>query len=299
MTWASAAYEGLPDNTTVTPWDEIETVYGKVLDAVSAAIAEPKSLAEALAYSTNLVRQSPSPSALTGTEKTNPTTHWQALRGVEQWSFYWVQNLGVFSQAQAPDLIKAAQNHTLRPGWCDFVERAQADGVHIHVISLNWSPSWIRLVLEQSSGCPDAVARISTYSPEILPPGVLPASDLNCPRDLFSGGDKTALIESILADVPAEEKRNVVFASDGMADLQPLWEGATNIGLAAGLNNSAAVTFRKHGVSVVNASSGWVGHTGEGNGGSGNSTSNFVYGFESWKEVEKLLWDGAYLRNKY
>lgn len=161
---------------------------------------------------------------------------------------------------------------------------AQENGVKLNVVSLNWSPSWIRLVLEQASECPSVVENIETYCPEILPENTLPATGLDHGTPLFSGGDKTKLIESLLRSM-IDEVRNVVFVSDGDADLQPLWEGPTNIGIAAGFDGSAAKSFRTYGVDVVDASLGWRGHTGTGSG-----NSSFVYGFEDWEDVRKLLW---------
>ncbi|KAL1852806.1 hypothetical protein Daus18300_012050 [Diaporthe australafricana] len=260
---ASAAYASLPANasTSLPSWDDIEATYGTVYDAVSATVDGPTSLDEAIDYANNA-----------------------ALRGVEQWSFLWVQNLGVFDSTKSEELVKFAKNQTLRAGWCTFATAAQENGVKLNVVSLNWSPSWIRLVLEQASECPDVVNNIETYCPEILPADTLPASGLDHGTQLFSGGDKTKLMESILRDVSGEVN-DVVFVSDGDADLQPLWEGPTNIGVVAGLDGSAAESFRTYGIGVANASLGWRGHTGVGAG-----NNSFVYGFENWEDVGRLLW---------
>lgn len=195
-----------------------------------------------------------------------------------------MQNLGVFDATEEKELVKFAKNQTLRDGWCSFATTAQENGVKLNVVSLNWSPSWIRLVLQQASECPQVVENIETYCPEILPENTLPDTGLDHGTPLFSGGDKTKLIESLLRTVP-DEVRNVVFVSDGDADLQPLWEGPTNIGIVAGLNESAAESFQTYGVDVVDASLGWRGHTGVGSG-----NSSFIYGFEDWNDIGKLLW---------
>lgn len=208
----------------------------------------------------------------------------KALRAVEQWSFLWVQNLGVFDATKRDELVKFARNQTLRDGWCNFATSAQEKGVKVNVVSLNWSPSWIRLLLQEASECPQVVENIETYCPEILPEETLPATGLDHGTQLFSGGDKTELIESLLMSV-SEEVDNVVFVSDGDADLQPLWERPTNIGIVAGFDGSAAETFDTYGVEVANVSLGWRGHTGAGSG-----NSSFVYGFENWEDVGKLLW---------
>lgn len=208
----------------------------------------------------------------------------KALRAVEQWSFLWVQNLGVFDATKRDELVKFARNQTLRDGWCTFATSAQEKGVKVNVVSLNWSPSWIRLVLQEASECPQVVENIETYCPEILPENTLPATGLDHGTQLFSGGDKTELIQNLLMSV-SEEVDNVVFVSDGDADLQPLWEGPTNIGIVAGFDGSAAETFNTYGVEVANVSLGWRGHTGAGSG-----NSSFVYGFENWEDVGKLLW---------
>jgi hypothetical protein len=180
--------------------------------------------------------------------------------------------------------VKYARNVTLRDGWCDFAKSAIDHGVQIHVISLNWSPSWIRLVLQEASTCPEVVGNIATYCSEILPRGVLPASELNHPEPLFSGGDKTLLMQRILKDIPAESQQRVAFFSDGDADLQPLWEAPTNVGFVAGLDNSAAEAFQQYNVSIWPASEGWNGETGTAG---GNSS---IYSFENWKDVQSLLW---------
>ncbi|TGJ85192.1 hypothetical protein E0Z10_g3588 [Xylaria hypoxylon] len=159
---------------------------------------------------------------------------------------------------------------------------AQKKGVHINVVSLNWSPSWVRLVLQEASSCPDVVSRIATYSPEILPQGALPFSPLNHNVSLFSGGDKTTLIMSLLNKVPVAKKQKVVFVSDGDADLQPLWDAPTNVGIVAGYEKSAARAFRQYGVDIREAREGWKGFTGE--------KANTVYGFEDWVDVKRLLW---------
>ncbi|POS74159.1 hypothetical protein DHEL01_v207447 [Diaporthe helianthi] len=260
---ASAAYASLPGNTTAPfpSWDEIEDTYGTVYDAVSATVDEPTSLIEAIAYANNA-----------------------ALRAVEQWSFLWVQNLGVFDATTRDELVKSARNQTLRDGWCTFATAAQDKGIKLSVVSLNWSPSWIRLVLQEASGCPQVVENIETYCPEILPEKTLPATGLDHGVQLFSGGDKTELMESLLLSV-SEEVDDVVFVSDGDADLQPLWEGPTTIGIVAGFDGSAAETFQSYGVDVADAKLGWRGHTGAGSG-----NSSFIYGFENWEDVGKLLW---------
>ena len=154
----------------------------------------------------------------------------------------------------------------------------------MNIVSLNWSPSWIRLVLQEASDCPQVVENIETYCPEILPENTLPATGLDHGVQLFSGGDKTKLIENLLRSV-SEEVENVVFVSDGDADLQPLWEGPTNIGVVAGFNGSAAQSFRTYGVDVADVSLGWRGQTG-----TGRENSSFVYGFENWEDVRNLLW---------
>lgn len=195
-----------------------------------------------------------------------------------------MQNLGVLDATKQGELVKFAKNQTLREGWCSFATAAQESGVKLNVVSLNWSPSWIRLVLEQASECPQVVPNIETYCPEILPKDTLPDTGLDHGTPLFSGGDKTKLIESLLRTV-ADDVRNVVFVSDGDADLQPLWEEPTNIGIVAGFDGSAAESFRTYGVGIADVNLGWRGHTGAGSG-----NSSFVYGFENWEDIGKLLW---------
>ncbi|KAI0198521.1 hypothetical protein F4808DRAFT_435473 [Astrocystis sublimbata] len=258
-TLALAAYESLPSNSSVLPWDEIEEIYGERADAAAAKVPEPTSLAGAIAYANDA-----------------------SLRDVEVWSFDWVKGMGLFETAKADELVKYARNQTLRDGWCTFARVAQAKGARINVVSLNWSPSWIRLVLQEASSCPDVVTRITTYSPEILPEGVLPFSALNHGVSLSSGGDKTILISKLLSKIPAVKKQKVVFVSDGKADLQPLWETPTNVGIVAGYTKSAARTFKQYGVNVREAIKGWKGPTGE--------KYNAVYGFEDWADVATLLW---------
>ncbi|KAI1124680.1 hypothetical protein F5Y10DRAFT_248842 [Nemania abortiva] len=258
-TLATAAYASLPSNSSVLPWDEIEQIYEQRADAAAAALPQPSSLASAIAYANDA-----------------------SLRDVEVWSFNWVKGMGLFDTAEANELVHYARNQTLRSGWCSFARTAQKNGVHINVVSLNWSPSWVRLVLQEASSCPDVVSRIAMYSPEILPRGTLPFSALNHNISLFSGGDKTTLIAGLLDKVPEEKKQKVVFISDGDADLQPLWDAPTNVGIVAGHEKSAALAFREYGVAIREARDGWKGFTGEG--------ANAVYGFEDWAEVKSLLW---------
>lgn len=203
---------------------------------------------------------------------------------MEQWSFIYVNGSGVFENVTRDNLVKYAQNVTVRDGWCDFAQAAVDHGVQIHVISLNWSASWIRLVLQEASNCSSLVSNIATYSAEILPEGVLPATDLNRPTDLFSGGDKTVLIEQILRDIPEESKERVFFFSDGDADLEPLWEAPTTVGFVAGLDGSAAEAFQTYNVSLWPASAGWQGNTGTA------GSNNSIYSFESWTDVTTLIW---------
>ncbi|KAI1303468.1 hypothetical protein F5Y03DRAFT_186265 [Xylaria venustula] len=256
---ATAAYATLPSNSSVLSWDEIDEIYEKRADAAAAAAPQATSLASYIAYADDAGR-----------------------RAVEEWSFDWVEGMGLFETAKAAELVRYARNQTLRSGWCDFARTAQRRGVSIHVVSLNWSPSWVRLVLREASGCPDVVSRIAAYSPEILPRGVLPFSPLNQNVSLFSGGDKTTLITKLLKGVPAAEKAKVVFVSDSHADLLPLWGSPTNVGVVAGFDGSAAETFEQYGVEIWEAREGWKGLTGE--------KSNAVYGFEDWTEVASLLW---------
>ncbi|KAI0869983.1 hypothetical protein GGS24DRAFT_129242 [Hypoxylon argillaceum] len=260
-TLATAAYATLPSNTSVLPWAEIEQVYAARASAAAAALAQPTSLASAIAYAND-----------------------PSLRAVEVWSFDWVKAMGLFAMAQADELARYARNQTLRGGWCAFARAALGQGAQVSVVSLNWSPSWVRLVLRHASSCPEVVPRIAAYSPEILPPGALPFSALDHDASLFSGGDKARLIERLLDGVPRAERQRVVFVSDGDADLQPLWEGPANVGIVAGYAKSAARAFREYGVSIWEACEGWRGFTGE--------RANAVYGFEDWVEVTSLLWPG-------
>ncbi|KAJ8124632.1 hypothetical protein O1611_g9009 [Lasiodiplodia mahajangana] len=78
------------------------------------------------------------------------------------------------------------------------------------------------------------------------------------------------------------KKQKIVFISDGDADLQPLWDAPTNVGIAAGYDKSAARTFKEYGVDIWEASKGWEGFTGK--------KANAVYGFEDWADVASLLW---------
>ncbi|GAP84971.1 putative protein [Trichoderma reesei QM6a] EGR46827 [Rosellinia necatrix] len=258
-TLATAAYATLPSNSSILTWDEIERIYGERADAAAAALPEPSSLASAIAYAND-----------------------PSLRDVEVWSFGWVKEMGLFETARANELAKYARNQTLRSGWCSFARTAQKKGAYINVVSLNWSPSWIRLVLQEASSCPDVVPHIATHSPEILPRGILPVSDLNHNVSLFSGGDKTTLMAGLLGKIPMGKKRKIVFVSDGDADLQPLWESPTTIGIVAGYEKSAARAFREYSVDIWKADGGWRGFTGE--------SANAVYGFEDWADVTSLLW---------
>lgn len=260
-TLAYAAEDSLAPNSSIPSWDEIEQTYGTIQGAASDTVPEPTSLQGAIDYSNNAL-----------------------LRSVEQWSFTYVNSSGLFDTITLSNLQKYARNVTLRDGWCGFAQAAIDKGVQIHVISLNWSPSWIRLVLEEASDCPEVVGNIATYCSEILPSGVLPSNPLNHAEPLFAGGDKTKLMQRILKRIPAESKERVAFFSDGDADLQPLWESPTTVGFAAGLDGSAFEAFEQYNVSVWPASQGWKGETGT----AGSNSS--IYSFEDWSDVQQLLW---------
>ncbi|KAI0864577.1 hypothetical protein F4860DRAFT_510908 [Xylaria cubensis] len=255
-TLATAAYASLPRNSSVLPWDQIEKIYEQRADAAAAALPQPSSLASTISYGNDA-----------------------SLRDVEVWSFEWVKGMGLFETVKTDELVKYARNQTIRSGWCSFARTAQRKGVRINVVSLNWSPSWARLVLQEASSCPDVIPLIATYSPEILPKGVLPVSALNHNVSLFSGGDKTTLMASLVNKAPTEK---IVFISDSKTDLEPLWETPTNVGIVAGYNNSAARTFKQYGVDIWMADKGWRSFTG--------AKVDAVYGFEDWVDVTKLLW---------
>ncbi|KAI1741755.1 hypothetical protein F4680DRAFT_59752 [Xylaria scruposa] len=256
---ATAAYASLPSNSSVLPWDQIERIYEQRADAAAAALPQPSSLASEILYANDA-----------------------SLRDVEVWSFEWVKGMGLFETVKAGELVEYARNQTLRSGWCSFARTAQSKGVRINVVSLNWSPSWVRLVLQEASSCPDVIPRIATYSPEILPKGVLPVSTLNHNVSLFSGGDKTTLMASLVDGAFTENKQKIVFVSDGKADIQPLWDTPTNVGIVAGYNNSAARTFKQYGVDIWKSDNGWQSFTGV--------KTDAIYGFEDWVDVARLLW---------
>ncbi|KAI0553926.1 hypothetical protein F4679DRAFT_390201 [Xylaria curta] len=258
-TLATAAYASLPSNNSVLPWDQIERIYEQRADTAAAALLQPSTLASEISYANDA-----------------------SLRDVEVWSFGWVKGMGLFETVKADELVKYARNQILRSGWCSFARTAQRKGVRINVLSLNWSPSWVRLVLQEASSCPDVTRRITTYSPEILPKGVLPVSALNHNVSLFSGGDKTTLMASLVDKLHTKNKHKVVFISDGKADLQPLWETPTNVGIVAGYSNSAARTFKHYGVNIWKADKGWQSSTG--------AKADAIYGFEDWVDVTRLLW---------
>jgi hypothetical protein len=166
-----------------------------------------------------------------------------------------------------------------------FAQEAQERDVRIHVISLNWSPSWIRLVLQEASTCPNVTENIQTYCSEILPPGILPTNALNNDVSLFNGNDKFVLIQQLLANITDAANQTILFVSDGDADLQPLIESPTNLGVVAGYDGSALDTLTQFGVEVKNATAGWQGYTGVAAGQNGS-----VYGFDSYQELRALLW---------
>ena len=210
----------------------------------------------------------------------------QLLGTVERWSFLWVQSTGLFDTVKASDLQRYARNVTLRDGWCGFAKEAKSRGVHINILSLNWSPSWLRLILREVSGCPEVLDNVSTYCGELIPAGVLPYSELDNNVPLHIGGDKTVLIKKLLKDIPAEKKEKVVFVTDGRADLQPLWQAPTNIGVTAGNASvsSAPRVLESYNVTVVPAGDGFRGYSGEA------GDESFIYGLENWNELQSLLW---------
>ncbi|TRX95508.1 hypothetical protein FHL15_003466 [Xylaria flabelliformis] len=256
-----AAYASLPSNSSVPPWDQIEKICEQRADAAAsaAAVPQPSSLASTISYGNDA-----------------------SLRDVEVWSFERVKGIGLFETVKADELVKYARNLTFRSGWCSFTRTAQRKGVRINVVSLNWSPSWVRFVLQEASSCPHVILLIATYSLENLPKEVPPVSALNHIVSLFSGGDKTTLMASLADKALTKDKEKIVFISDGKTDLEPLWETPTNVGIIAGYNTSAARTFKQYGVNIWKADNGWRSFTG--------AKVDAVYSFEGWVDVTKLLW---------
>ena len=56
-TLAYAAYDGLPANSTVPSWDEIEGLYGQVVEASEANLPTPTNINESIALANNEVGQ--------------------------------------------------------------------------------------------------------------------------------------------------------------------------------------------------------------------------------------------------
>lgn len=141
----------------------------------------------------------------------------------------------------------------LRDGLFDLLAYALEHGVQPAVVSLNWSPSWIRLVLRTNARtAADKVLAelIPIYCSEILPPALVrPPNLLNRPASLFTGGDKVALISKLARRAKGE----VVFIGDSKADLPPLLLPPTTIGIVAAGSGSMSTALQKFAVQVVEA----------------------------------------------
>lgn len=163
----------------------------------------------------------------------------------------------------------------LRAGWWDFVAYALEEGVRPAVVSLNWSPAWIRLVLRvdaaRASGAGGArtlrwlAEEVDIYCAGILPPQVVvPPSARDHPVRLHTGADKVALIRR-LVDQHARHGETV-FIGDSKADLPPLLHAPTTIGVVAAGNASMANAFDEFGVPVSAANGADVLHRTAGTG---------------------------------
>lgn len=182
------------------------------------------------------------------------------LRKVEAASFDRVAASRAFSYAKASSLATAAATVTLRDGWWEFVAFTLAEGLTPTVVSLNWSPQWIRAVLRADASRIAAggdsyksirwlAEAVDIYCGELLSPGVVsPSSRRNHPVRLHTGADKVALVRRL-----SKQRRDVLFIGDSKADLPPLTQSPTTIGVVALGSSSMAAALKLFGVPMRRA----------------------------------------------
>ena len=182
------------------------------------------------------------------------------LRKVEAASFDRVAASHTLSSADASSLASAAATVTLRAGWWEFVAFSLAEGLTPTIVSLNWSPQWIRAVLRAdvariaSSGtniknCKSVrslAEAVDIYCGEVLAPGVVrPPSRRDHPTRLHTGTDKVALMRRL-----EKQPGDVLFIGDAMPDLPLLMQGTTTIGVVALGTSSMTAALELFGVPV-------------------------------------------------
>ncbi|EJD42972.1 hypothetical protein AURDEDRAFT_152676 [Auricularia subglabra TFB-10046 SS5] len=228
---AAAAYASVKSSDPYPPWSYFSDTYNQEFEAFSDAFGPRTTLKRELEFQTSA-----------------------GDRRVESDSFNRVGASGIFNQTRLANLLAAAETVQLRPGFFDLLAYASGEGIQPAVVSLNWSPSWIRLVLRQHAR--DARDRallelVPIYCSEILPPVLVRPPNLinNRPTPLFTGGDKVALINKLAK--ASVLRGDVVFIGDSKADLPPLLLPPTTIGIVAAGSSSLSTALKTFGVKVV------------------------------------------------
>lgn len=230
---AAAAYASVKTSDPYPPWSYFSETYYEEYEAFSDAFGPRTTLQRELEYQTSA-----------GTRK------------VEADSFARVAASGVFNQTQFANLVAAARTVELRPGFFDLLAYAFGEGIQPAVVSLNWSPSWIRLVLRQHARTArdkTLLELVPIYCSEILAPALVRPPNLlyNRPTPLFTGGDKVALLNKLVKK--SVLRGDVVFIGDSKADLPPLLLPPTTIGIVAAGSTSLSTALKTFGVKVVDA----------------------------------------------
>lgn len=141
-----------------------------------------------------------------------------ALRAVESASFDRVQASGIFNFTTSNSLADSAATVHIRPGVKKLIEATAAANAPVRIISVNWSPKWIRKVLEANVGSKLA-DRIEIYCAEIIPGKVGAAPHRrDFPLRVHTGGDKLDLIRKL----QKKSSRKSVYVGDSKTDLPAL-----------------------------------------------------------------------------
>lgn len=170
----------------------------------------------------------------------------------------------MFDHIKFSVLQEAAANVTVRDGFWKLVARAQDYNITPRIASLNWSVRWIRLVLREDLKQRRAAATreekvwlkgdlaetIAIYCSEILPEGVVKASELDFPTSLYTGWDKVELMRRHTSN-KGEEVGRVLFFGDSADDLPPLMLEPTTVGVVAGRDSGMNGTLTKFGIDLV------------------------------------------------
>lgn len=178
----------------IPPWSYFGDVYMQEYDAYSAGYPPRGSLKQEVRFRAS-----------------------EGLREVESRSYERVRDSGVFNYVKEEVFAQYAAAVALRPGLKRMLEVCKKERIPVRIVSVNWSPKWIRRVLEAGVG-KGLVDDVEIYCSEIIPEEILPSHSRDRPTRLHTGGDKVELV----ARVMGKTKGMIIFVGDSKSDLPPL-----------------------------------------------------------------------------